>query len=257
MRQPVATLAVAALLVVAGCSAGGDGTTTEHSGSTAPGVDSAGDPPYETPLNETAVLAGHLAALRDAGSYTVEMNTSLTDGRNPTYHNTAVVWTDLESGAMYAQATTLDSTTQVYTYGNSTGYVRRVSGDEIDYDTTSDSVRTPSAWANSSVEGAVALFEFAYAGVTSVDGERRHVYEATALDTTHSQFDIRSDMRVEAANATMYVRSDGLVTNVSYDYTVESSTGFETGTYTATYSDLGDSDTSPPLWVSTARNATG
>lgn len=250
MARPATTVAVVALLALAGCTSLG-GT---------PSSDPQSDPVYETPLDANAVTDRHVDALRDAGTFTLDSNTSFGTADETRGHHTEVIRADLDSGRLFVVSRQTSGAFQVYRFGNGTAYERRVSGGESAYVNASGSVHEPSAWLGRGVTTAIRLYSFEYAGTDDVDDERVHVYEAegpSSLDTPADLFGDATDPTVESARATLLVRDDGLVTRVDYEYVVTAEEWTQVSSVTRTYDDVGSTDLSPPVWIPVARNATG
>ncbi|MFC3477019.1 DUF7537 family lipoprotein [Halobacterium litoreum] len=247
MRRQSATLAVAALLLVAGCTAlggsgGGDAT------------DANSDPLYETPLDTDAVVDAHVDAVRDAGTFTFETNNSY--GESPS--QVLVFRGDLDTGAVYVTSRSGDSPFQMYRFGNGTAYERRVDDGEVFYDDAANAVDGASNWVGEGVRVPLDLFDFAYVGTTTADGETVHVYEAegpSSLAPSDGWLS-RDDVTVESARATLEIGESGVVKRASYAFTVDDTGGTTSVSVTRTYSNLGETDLSPPAWIPTARNAT-
>ncbi|MFC3477018.1 DUF7537 family lipoprotein [Halobacterium litoreum] len=250
MRRQFATLAVVALVLVAGCAAGGggDGATT------APG-DESGDPLYETPLNASAVADAHLAALEDAGSYTVTSNGTQTV-QNTTTETSSVARGDLSSGAVATSTATSQRTVDGFAFGNGTAYQRYQTGNETEYVDASGRMGSASQYGRGTVASYVTLFDFAYAGTTTENGETVHVYEAEGTDAVNASataFRGLNESNFRSASATMHVREDGLVTRAGYDITVSFRGTEQRLAVTQRFSALGETTVEPPAWIDDAR----
>jgi hypothetical protein len=250
MRRRLAALAVVALVAVAGCAGGLPGSDDAQ-----PSND--GDPLYETPLDATAVADAHLDAVADAGSYTIQSNsTQEIPERNRTANSSSVVAGDLSSDAVYTVTNARSRTVELYAFGNGTAYQRFVTGGEVQYRQAPGRVGNASQYARGTVARAVGLFEFSYAGTESADGETVHVYEAEgagALNTSAPAFRQLNETNVDAVAATLRVREDGLVRSVAYDLTITVQGTTQRIETVQRFVDVGSTDTAPPAWIDEAR----
>lgn len=252
MKRAAAALTVVALLAVAGCAGVDIGT--------GPSGDSpSSEPIYETPLNGSAVIEGHVDAARAAGNYTVALNLTYGEGDGEAANTVYTVRGDPNSGAMYSVVRQEARTLQTYAFANGTAYHRAISDGEASYHEWGDRAGNGTTWAQNGVTLPLRLFEYTYAGVATADGERVFVYEADGADSLNTSAQVLGyfdDVTVTSAHSTLHVRADGLVTHATYEYDVEHDGGRQTSTFTATFSGVGATDVSPPAWVSTARNRT-
>ncbi|WP_232702455.1 DUF7537 family lipoprotein [Halobacterium wangiae] len=250
MRRPAATLAVAALLVAAGCSGGGDTTTT-------PEYDTDAEPIYETPLDAETVTDAHLDALRDHGTFTIDQNTTWEDSGGRELR-TGLVRANLDSGAVYGHWKFRDDTRQTYQFADGTGYNRLVNDGELHY--SRGGARTNATGYAKGGLLVVEVFTFDYAGTTVVDGDRVHVYQASGPDEVDTSAfpSVRQldSATVDHAEATVHVREDGAFRRVAYTVAFENSDQLDAVSTTWRFEKLGDTDVSPPGWVSVARNRT-
>lgn len=260
MRRTTATLAVAALLVLAGCSAGGGpGTTTGPAGDTT-GDGTTGEPLYDQPLDASAVADAHLQSLRGAGSYTVESNATLErSSRNSTTDSRTVVRGDLESGAVYTRTGANQRSTERFAFANGTAYQRFDTGSDVQYRNVTGRVRPASEYARVTVETFVGLFDFSYAGTTTVDGRTVHVYEAagaSAVNSSAPTWGSLNESDIDAASATLHVREDGVVTRLGYDVTVTVDGTQQRVVTTQRFTAVGTTTVEPPAWIPEARQNT-
>ncbi|AHG05337.1 hypothetical protein HALDL1_12575 [Halobacterium sp. DL1] len=253
MRRTTATVAVAALLLVAGCSAGGDTTTT-------PAYDTDAEPLYETPLDTEAVTDAHLAALREYGTFTIDTNATWKHGDGDAVARELLVRGNLDTGAVYEHETTQGDVQQAYRFGNGTSYARLVSSGEVSYDRVLRGIGNATTYARGSLRGSLELFAFDYAGAKTVDGERVHVYHAEELDRPgefgSSYLGEEENVTVNHAEATLQFREDGTLRRVDYTLDFEDDGRSRFTSITVRFQQLGDTDTSPPGWIPAARNAT-
>lgn len=246
----VSALSVAVLLVLAGCGAVGPGdsqtTTLEPA-----------EPPYEPPLEDSDLVADHVDALRDAGTFTFERNTTIEGDSDGDVGATRRVRVDLDDGAV-AWTQRPSPVAQLYRFPNGTSYISLVTDDSRSYRRNPAQSRETVAWARDPVSDRVEEIGYEHAGATTRRGERVHVYRATdpsaanasALALTSEQSDVVS------LNATLHVRESGLVTRLDVRYVVESGGVERWFSWRTRLSGFGDTDVSPPAWVDDAREAT-
>lgn len=255
MRRQTATLAVVALLLVAGCTALGGGGTTD-----APGDGQTGDAIYETPLDGDAVADAHAAALSDAGSYTIESNaTQSSSARNQTTETSTLIRGDLESGAVYTRTAARQQTVEGFGFANGTAYQRYATGDRVQYVNATGRMGNATGYARSTVAQFAGLFEFSYAGTETVDSTTVHVYEAAgsdALNTSAPAWSALNESDVQSVEATMHVREDGVVTRAGYDITVTMQGSQQRVDATQRFTAIGDTSVEPPAWIPDARHNT-
>jgi len=260
MRRQFATLAVVALVLVAGCAAGGgDGTTTVPGDNTTTGDGTTADGPvYETPLNATEMADEHLAALESAGSFTVTSDAAQT-AQNTTTETGTEIRGDLSSGAVFTRTDTNRRVIEGYSFGNGTAYQRYEIGNRTQYVNASGRMGNASSYARGTVASYVPLFEFEYAGTTTEDGESVHVYEAEgtdAVNTSARAFQGLNESNFQSSAATMHVRGDGLVTRAGYDITVTLRGTEQRIDVTQRFSALGETTVESPAWLGEARGNT-
>ncbi|WP_232702454.1 DUF7537 family lipoprotein [Halobacterium wangiae] len=254
MRREIVTLAVVALLVVAGCSSGGGDTTTT------PAYDTEAEPVYETPLDTETVTDAHVDALRDHGTFTVDVNATWRHGSSERVRREILVRGNLDTGAVYEHQAARGDVQQTYRFGNGTAYARFVSSGEVSYDSVTRGVGNATTYASGNLWGALELFTFDYAGTRAVDGERVHVYRADSLDRS-GEFDPSNlgggeNVTVNRAEATLQFREDGTLRHADYTLQFESDGESQLTSVDLHVQRLGDTDVSPPRWIPDARNAT-
>lgn len=256
MRRQIATVAVVALLVAAGCSTGGGPATTDASttdGSN--GATPAGDPLYETPLDANAVAEAHLDGLQDAGSYTIVSNATRASAAG-NQSSSSVVRGDLSTGAMYIQSAAAGGTAELFRYGNGTAYQRVPTGDQTRYVNATGRVGNASQYARGTVASFVGLFDFTYAGTATESGATVHVYEANGAETVNTSspaFSQFNESAIRSANATLQVRENGVVTLAGYDLTVRLRGAEQSVVATQRFTDVGSTEVTPPDWLAEAR----
>lgn len=244
--------------MLAGCAGvnplAGGGTD----GDAAPALEDA-PPAYEPPLGDTALRSDHLAALREAGTFTLELNSTVSDSQEASYAYRSLVRARLGDGAVYTTRRPAP-VTQIYQFGNGTSFVRINGDDNVQYDRDPGVTTNAAEWARRPAVYALRLFEYRHAGVTTRDGERVHVYRASGAESLNKsalRFAYGEQVTAYAGNATLHVRENGLVTFVDIAYQVGTEERKRTVTWTARVSELGATDVSPPAWLSAAREQTG
>lgn len=253
MSRPRVAFSLAALLVLAGCAGG----NPLAGGDASAGLNDA-PPVYEPPLEDSALLADHVAALRDAGTFTFDGNTTVADSHEASYQRQTLVRVRIADGAVYRTQRPAP-VTQLYQFGNGTAYLRVRGEESVNYRRDPAIVRNASDWARRTVRFALLLFEFEHAGVTDRGGDRVHVYRATDASAVNETAvsNMYEAATVHAANATLHVRESGLVPRLAFEYTVGANDQRRTVTTTVAFTELGATDVSPPAWLSAAREQTG
>jgi len=251
-RTPLALLAVAALVALAGCGAvlpGGDASPGGPDADLEPA-----EPPYATPLEDSDLLADHEAALCDAENVTVVRNVSVTehDGSGG-YESLSTARVSLAESRVYLVERPTP-VTQSYRYANGTVLRRTATGDSYSYSRVDNDTdgRTVVQWARAPLERFLPLASLSHRGVTERGGERVHVYRATdpdAVDVSRLTSGSSDDVELTALNATVHVRETGAVSSLRFAYTVEEAGETRDLTATVTFADSGETDASPPLWV--------
>lgn len=252
-RTPTALLAVAALVALAGCGGvlpGGDA---------APNPDAdlePADPLYDTPLEDSDLLADHEAALRDAETVTVVRNTTVTGtGPGAGFESLTTARVGLADGRVYLVERPAP-VTQTYRYANGTVFSRSASGDSYSRVENDTDGRTAAEWTRAPLERFLPLASFTHRGVAERDGEGVHVYRATDPATVNVSPTTPGDstgVELTAVNVTLRVRESGAVSHLQFAYTVEEGDQRREVATSVAFSDLGGTDVSPPVWVADVR----
>lgn len=260
MRKQIAAIAVAALLVFAGCSAGGDGGATTAPGTDAPtdgtttesGSD-GGAPVYESPLDATTVAQNHDTVLRDAGTFTLVSTSNQSQG-GQSLGVTSSVAANVDSGEVYSEQNANDRVVEVYSYGNGTAYQRlELSSGETQY-TVPPQPPNASQIAGGQLQSFVSAFALDHAGSETVDGASTDVYEASGVeDVNESAFPQLDVENVSSADASVYVTEDGLVKQFGYSLTVATENGEATIAVQQQYTEVGSTTVEQPPWLDEAR----
>lgn len=254
-RTALPLLAVAGLVALAGCGAvlpGGDASPNGPDADLEPA-----DPPYATPLEDSDLLADHEAALRDAGNATVVRNSSVSEDGPGGFAALTTARVSLADGRV-SLVERPSPVLQTYRYANGTVFRRTANEDSYSYARVENDTdgRTAAEWARAPLERFLPLATFTHRGVTERDGERVHVYRATDaenVDVSRLTSGSSMDADVTAVNATLRVRETGAVSFLQFAYTVEEGGETRDVETTVTYSDVGETDASPPVWVEDLR----
>jgi len=248
-----ALLAVAALVALAGCGGALPG------GDAAPNPDAdleRADPLYDTPLEGSDLLAGHEAALRDAETVTVVRNTTITGtGPGAGFESMTTARVSLADGRVYVVERPAP-VTQTYRYANDTAFSRSASGNSCSRVENDTEGRTAVEWTRAPLERFLPLASFTHRGVAERDGERVHVYRATdtaAVNVSTVTPGDSTGVELTAVNVTLRVRESGAVSHLQFAYTVEDGDKRREVTASVTFSDLGETNVSPPAWVADLR----
>lgn len=254
MRRQFATVAVVALLLVAGCSAGDPGGGSPSA--SADTLNSDG-PMYEEPLVGSSVAANHEAVIDDGGSFTLVSNTEQSrDEQSQTVNSTVAV--NYDSGALHSTQEAGSQTISTYVLANGSAYQRFESQRGTEF-------RQPPQPANASVfaSGRIATlvtgFTYSHVGTETVDGTETEVYEASGaedLNESARAFQSLDAENVTALESRVYVTEDGLVKRFEYEIRLnvdDTETGVDV---TQTYSRLGETTVEEPSWLDDARTNT-
>ncbi|CQH58976.1 uncharacterized protein HHUB_2872 [Halobacterium hubeiense] len=248
MRKQIAAVAVAALLVLAGCSAGGG------AGTTAPGTATGADAVYESPLNGTTVAQNHEAVVREAGSFTlVSTSTQTQAGQSFTREGSTAV--DLDSGAYLSNRTVRGQNVLQYGYGNGTAFQRVTVGNQTQYAVPQQTPNTTQL-AGDQLASFVGLFAFSYNGTESADGTTVHVYEANGVDAINESapgFANLDTSNLTNVSSEVRVTDDGLVTEFGYSLSIDTGDGEASASLNQQYLDVGSTEVSEPAWLDEAR----
>lgn len=258
MRKQIAAIAVAALLVFAGCSAGGDGGATTTAPETTATTGGDATPVYESPLDGQTVAENHEAVVRDAGTFTLVSTSNQTqDDQSFVVNSTTTV--NLDSGEYFSRQETEGRSVEEYSYGNGTVFRNlSVASGETQYSVPQ---QTPnlSRLAGNQIGSFVDAFALSHAGTESVDGTETHVYEATGVEELNESApgfgEIDAD-NVTAIDARVYVTDDGLVKRFAYSLSVSTEQGNVSLAVDQRYVDVGSTTVEQPAWLDEARENT-
>ena len=257
-RTPSAVLAVATLLVLAGCAAGGGGTAADGGGADA--TPTPAGPVYELPESGEALSSAHGDALEAAGSFTADTNVTSRDGSTGrAFSVAATTLVDLDAGTVLMRADVGGGTEQaVYVDAEGTAYQQTTTaaGDAV-YQRLEAAPDVTTLY-RLPVEPLVDEASLSYAGRDEVDGVPVAVYEVTDLDALVTPAGVGGVGAVDASalqsfEVRLMVSADGLVRHL--DYRVEVDLDGETRTLEMqiTYRDVGSTTVAPPDWLDEAR----
>jgi hypothetical protein len=263
MRTQIAAIAVASLLIFAGCSAGGDGgatTTPAPETTTVPGdTTTAPDdgPIYESPLDAATVAQNHEAAVRDAGTFTLESTSNQSQG-DQSFSVTSSIAADRSTGEYRSEQNASSRLVETYGYGNGTAYQRLEFSGETQYVVPR---QTPNAsqLATGDIRSFVNAFEFEHVGSESVDGTPTDVYEASGFESLNQSapgFGDLDEENVTSIDARVYVTDDGLVKQFEYGLTVDTEQGDASIAVQQRYVGVGSTTVEAPPWLDEARENT-
>jgi len=255
MRKQIAAVAVPALLVFAGCSAGGDGGAT-----TAPetnGASADGEPVYDSPLDGATVAENHESVVRDAGTFTLASTSNQTQG-NQSFGVESSTAVDLESGAYFSRQAAGSQTVEQYGFGNGTAFQRVSAAGQVRYTIPQQTPNT-SQLAGSQLESFVGSFEFSHAGTESVDGTETDVYEASGVEDLNESAPGFAGLDVEnvsSIDAHVRITDEGLVKQFGYSLTLSTGSGEASVSTDQRYVEVGSTTVSEPAWLDDARENT-
>ena len=269
-RRVAVTVAVASLLLLAGCSALLDGDAsgapetsvpTETPTADAPGPtldgQSGDDSDAEYPTgygpdgiaNRSIVVQRHVAALVDYDSHIFSYNGFVEAGNDsasytfqqPVNHSSEVAYT-IEDGAGFTRVSYFEADRR---------YVRYESDGEVTYNRT-DRAFERGDFTGSQFVGPLLLFvEYGKAEVIEADGETVYQYEST--DVLNPDAILRSDLneeRIERFNVTIRVDENGAIRQASFRVEADRSVSVTMGV-----SELGSTNPDRPEWFEQARDS--
>jgi hypothetical protein len=272
-KRTVVTLVVASMLLLAGCSSGGNGspTATGTSVDGTDGVDGADgtDTPagqsftypdgYETGgvANASAAESGHRTALTATGGFAVDYDAVVT---TPNATTTVQYDQRVETGSEEVVRRTN------VTSGDLTGLVVRYYADDTVYFKSQQPGSNETTYGNQSQQYSIAGFtgiEFVRPALTDVtfgssevpsrDGSRVVVYSDATLDAADGLFGSNVDRaNVTDFSATLVVDGDGVVRELSYAATVSQSGEDRQVEVTVTVGGIDSTTVDEPAWLSQA-----
>lgn len=248
-RGTIATLLVAALVLTAGCSAGGflgGGDDDGDDSGIEPYTESGGDLTGEM-LNDS-----HTEAIESAGSYTLESNVSLT-GEDSSLVQNASGQVDLENDRQYVvQFASLFGNQTIYRYTADNTTYQRVEPEsgETQYDTTQGGQITSPAINTDNVDA----FEWEQQGTETHEGVDVTRYEATGVANYSALPTDAGEGNVSDFSATLLVSADGVMHEYNVGYTQESSGSTQQVSLRYAASDVGSTTVEEPGWLDEAQN---
>jgi hypothetical protein len=264
-RRTLGYLALACLLVLAGCNGATGPATTDgppDANSTATTANGGTpDPVYRPPLSPSTVLDEHEAALADGGTFAYQQNSTLragTAGRLAQVTNVSVA-VDLDGDrALVFQNVTLQGETVAY--GNaSVGYVRIGTGDGPRYRSASENVTNPAFYARPPIDRLVRGLNYTYQGAETRDGETVFTYAVDGTDEltpADHGLGVIPPENVTSVESRLAVREDGRI--VAFEYQASGTVDGQERSYAVSvaWGGVGSTTVSEPAWVADARNAT-
>ncbi|MDR5672160.1 hypothetical protein RH858_03190 [Halalkaliarchaeum sp. AArc-GB] len=276
MRRTIAILAVAVLLVTAGCTAlapgdDPDATPTEPTDTpaTEPGETDDESAAEEQPwiedgeLDADALEGAHIEAVMDAGSFTVasEIATSH-DGEDhpiPWFENQTLdtAW-NLEHERQLFDNEFRDTPEQLtlYTEGD-TMYVREIAGDDTQYSVDSIDRSTDEFTAEMRSDartgtGAISEWSFTFE-------ETQQCGELTCYQFTGTDFEGDRDVpgTVTDGEATLVVDERGIIRELTQEFDGETDGQDVHVVETSEYLEVGETTLPEPAWVEDAREEDG
>ncbi|WP_135536199.1 DUF7537 family lipoprotein [Halostella pelagica] len=246
VRRILATLFVTVIVLTAGCS-GVTGIFGNDDGDS--GVEpytESGDELTGEMLNES-----HRDTLRSAGSYTAEVNISLTSDESSITQDTRGK-VDLENDRQYVvQSASLFGNRTTYRYmADNVTYEKVVpEGGETRYETTQNA-ETASASVNTD---NIDAFEWEQRGTETHEGVGVTRYEATGVANYSALPTDASEDNISDLSATLLVTEDGVMYEYTVDYTRESDSTQELSLRYATR-DIGSTTVEEPDWLDEAQS---
>lgn len=248
-RRSLAALALAALLLVTGCSAVPGGGSAGLGASPTP----AG-PVYELPATGQALADAHEEALHTAGSFTADTNVTTRDGEaDRSLSVVATTAVDVERGAVLLDATVAGTDRTVYVDPNGTGYQRTTAGGESTYQRLDEAPDVGSLYALP-VASLVDEANLSYAGRDRVAGVPVAVYEVTDLESVVAPSSVGTIGAVdteslESFEARLSISADGLVRRLHYHVELRLDGSTRAITLTVTFREVGVTTVDAPDWL--------
>lgn len=286
-RRSLTALLLAALLVLAGCTGTTDPATTVAESETAQTPTATAEPTSEptsepTPepvvepgeIDPKAVADGHVAALRDAGSFTVRKSTSI-DAENESamqdvfgdaFSVSQTVRVDLDTGRGMQVNEAFGTERATYAdFEENRTFVRITDGEGNVTSHSYDAVgspfespvenRTGRAYGDLVIEEWLTKIDFTVVGVESIDGEYVTRLEADGADN-HGEVAVWNDSVYERMHTTMLIDEDGVVREIHHEQTSNLTGDPMDATMTYRWTDVGSTDVSEPAWLDEAKEAT-
>lgn len=273
-NHTVATLLVASMLLLAGCSFGGTGSPTTTADSTGDPDDATASPTAtDTPagqsftypdgydesgvVNATAADASHRAALTASTGFAVDYDATVT-----TPNAATVVRYDqrVETGSEEVFRRTNVSSGNVSGlvaryYADDTVYIksRQPGSNETTYGNQSQSYSVDSFTGIEFVRPALEDVSYGSSEVTTRDGTEVVVYSDATLEAADGLFGSNIDAaNVSEFTATLVVDADGVVRELQYSATVTRSGSDRTVEIRVGVGGIGTTTVDEPSWLSQA-----
>lgn len=263
-RRTVVSVGLVLLLALAGCNGILDGS--DQPGTSTPATTTAtqaASGPHP-PLDGTAVLDSHRAALEDATSFRYVQNATVHQRDPPgllqvTNVSAAV---DLGEGTVLAsQTVSLQGSTTIYVDGTGDAVERRSTDEGTSYRTADGTAADPEFYATPPLDRYLDGLNFTEAGTTTVDGVTVTTYEATELSRLSPDehgLTVIPPENVETVDSRIRIDETGLVRSFEYRVTGTNENGDPLAyQLSLSFDDVGSTAVSAPPWLSEARNATG
>jgi len=277
MRQSLLVLAVAAMLVLAGCSGTG-GSDPEASAGEAPGAtETPADQPEATisdptelsgvsedDVNATALFVSHARTLANESSYATSDtyrieergsdNESVTTKRLRSSRSQQRSLYAIDRRSAVGEGTRTDNRTTYWLVedGSATVYNRYESDGSVSYETDDDPYRNfTTFYRQSSVYDQTTLlfnFELSYDGTVDRDGRTLFRFTADSFAEGSSFVGNATD-----PSATVLVDGNGIVRSAEWNVDVTRDGRSVTITYSYQVDDVGDTSVEEPDWLDDAR----
>ncbi len=250
-RRLMATVAVVAVLVLAGCSSfGGGSADTADGDSPANNTDTRGESPATNGSTAVDSLSDALASGPETReSYTATIDTSISQNGTTVVENTTVevgaggtAYAETVREVMGPNASTV--VTESYTASNVTlSRYTTMEANVSSYDATRAGVDDLTG-----IDGFASQFEFSH----EQTGDGTHRFTADSADQVVGEMPGEA---VEDVSVVVIVES-GIVTDLQYDLTVSTDSGTVEYHTDRTVIDRGSTTVTEPDWLQTARERT-
>jgi hypothetical protein len=259
-RRTVSVLLLVALASLSGCAGlfGGETTQTPTNDTNATG------PVHELPLNGSAVVDTHAAALDDAESFTYQQNATARQLGNRSgiinYKN-VTAQTNLAEGSLRSeQELAFQPPRAAYVDGQGNAYTQQSTGANASYQRFDGDEADTTTYLDPGIGGYLDGLNFSDAGTETVDGVTVDKYEVTdpsQVNASAHDPEILTAESIETISVTVAIDRDGVVRSFEYHVTGQNENGDPLGYHLSLqYSDVGSTTVPEPDWLSEARSAT-
>lgn len=262
-RRSALVLAVAALLLSAGCSGltGGDGPTETSTGTQTPTTTPA-DFEYPPGLSESgfetdALMEHHATSLEAAESATVRLRRTIGSGENA-LEATHVAKSDGDTWLVRVSGPTLGGETGTETTyaANGEAYLNWTVDGNTTYERLDDAPAFPDVAISLRLRSVLGGGNFSATAVDAVNGTTAVQYTADSVANETALEQVGVVGNVTSFDATVWVTDDGVVRSASLSVSYENPALSETRAYEYAVSGVNATTIDEPAWLSSAEERT-